>query len=124
MTILRGSLVALLVLCACGGKGETGPAGPAGAKGDTGPAGGTTPSVSAITPLGVFTGRDFEIQVSGNNTKWSSSTAVNFGQGITVNKVVAASDTSLVVQVSVAANATLGTRDVTISDTNMDAFKG
>jgi hypothetical protein len=121
--LIRGLVASLLVLCACA-KGDTGPAGSQGPKGDTGPQGGTEASVSGITPLGVYTGRDFEIQISGNNTAWTSTTTVNFGQGITVNKVVAASATSLVAQVTVAPNATLGPRDVTIADTNMDAFKG
>jgi hypothetical protein len=112
-----------LVLCACA-KGDPGPAGAQGPKGDTGPQGGTTASVSGIEPLGVFTGRDYEIQISGNNTAWTSSTTVNFGAGITVNKVTAASATALVAQVTVAPDATTGARDVTIADTNMDAFKG
>ncbi|MFT3838622.1 MAG: hypothetical protein QM723_16710 [Myxococcaceae bacterium] len=123
MQIIRGLAVSMLVLCACT-KGDAGPQGAQGPKGDTGPAGGTTASVSAITPLGVYAGRDYEIQVSGNNTAWTSSTTINFGAGITVNKVVSASATSLVAQITVSPTAAIGTRDVTIADTNMDAFKG
>lgn len=123
MQIIRGLVVSMLVLCACA-KGDAGPQGAQGPKGDTGPAGGTTASVSSITPLGVFAGRNYEIQISGNNTSWTSATTINFGAGITVNNVVAASATSLVAQVSVATTAAVGPRDVTIADTNMDAFKG
>ncbi len=120
-TLLRAVLVASVVLiaaCGKGDKGDTGPQGPAG------PAGTSSPSVSAITPVRVFSGRKVEVTLSGDATSWSSTTTVDFGTGITVDKLTVASPSSLVAEITVAPDAALGPRDVTVKDSGSEAFKG
>ncbi len=122
MNLLRlSALLSLFVVTACGSKGDTGPEGP---QGPAGPAGTGGASVSAITPVKVFTGRKAELTVSGNGTSWSASTTVDFGSGITVDKLTVASPTSLVANVMVAGDAALGARDVTVHDSGTESFKG
>jgi hypothetical protein len=83
------------------------------------------PSISGIVPSGVYLGRSVEITVSGFGTKWDSSTTVDFGSGVTVTKVIAASATALLVEATIAADAVVGMRDVTVtSASTMEVYKG
>lgn len=100
-----------------GAAGAQGPVGPAGAVGPTGPGFEAGPSISAIEPSWIVVGGQQTVQISGFATTWEGSTpTVNFGAGITVDNVVVASNTALLVDLTVAADATTGTRNVTVSE--------
>ncbi len=111
-----------------GEPGEAGPPGPAGEAGPPGPGldgGGLTPSVSAVIPDRAFLARNAQVTISGYATNWSSTTKVDFGTGIKVNKITVASPTSLVVDVTTDKTATMGVRDVKVTDgANVETYKG
>jgi hypothetical protein len=122
--------LALMIGCT-GDEGERGPAGqdgqdgPAGEQGDPGPAGeqgppgvdGTgEPSISAVTPGTAYLGRTIDVIISGAGTKWTSAATANFGSGITVEDVNAASPTAIVATLTIDEGASLGTRDVTVTE--------
>jgi len=123
---------------ACGGSGsqgpqgepgEAGPPGPPGEAGAPGPGfdgGSITPSISAIIPEHAFLSRNAELTISGYATNWTNSTTVDFGaKGVKVTKVTAASPTSLVVDITVDKTATIGPRDVNITDgAHIETYKG
>ena len=111
----RASLIVLGVAsAAC--TGPAGPAGLQGDKGDKGDPGEPSPSVSAVTPSLAYLARTLDVTVSGSGTAWSGQTAVDFGPKIKVNKVIAASATGLLVNVTIAPDAALGRRDVAVMD--------
>lgn len=123
-------MLATLVGCT-GDTGPAGPAGPAGAdgaEGPAGPAGTDNPSVSAITPNRAFLERRSQVTISGYGTEWTTAPTVSFdGGGVTVDNVQVASPTSLVVDITVADNALVGTRNVVVGEgetavTYEDAF--
>lgn len=122
--LLGLSLVAMLgVATACSGSdgqpGTPGEKGDKGDKGDPGSAGGASggvASVSAITPTLAYLGRTIDVIVSGDNTKWSKNTVVDFGDKIKVNEVIAASPTALHVNITIANDAAVDYRDVKITD--------
>jgi len=114
-----GAFTTAIILGAIACTGSTGPQGASGAPGspgEPGPAGTGTPSVSAVTPASAFLARTADVQIVGNGTSWSASTTVDFGAGITVNKVQAASVTGLVANITIQDTATTGPRDVTVND--------
>jgi hypothetical protein len=91
---------------------------------------GTTvmPSVSLVTPESAFLARTHDIIISGYATHWNDMTTVDFGPGVMINSVNAPSPTALLVNVTVAADAPIGTRDVTVTEgttkeTYIGAFK-
>jgi Quinohemoprotein amine dehydrogenase, alpha subunit domain III len=75
-----------------------------------------TPSVSSISPAEVFLARTLDVHLAGFGTMWTDGTTVDFGQGIMVNHVTAASATGLVANITIAADAPTGPRDVTVMD--------
>jgi hypothetical protein len=75
-----------------------------------------TPSVSAIIPSRVFLARTTQVTLSGYATHWSAGTKVDFGPGITVEDVVAASPTALVARVTTTKSTPIGVRDVVVDD--------
>lgn len=78
--------------------------------------GGTAPaSVSNISPSLAFTGQTIDVQITGSATDWDSSTTVDFGMGITVNKLTVASPAAMTANVTIDAMAATGTRDVTVT---------
>jgi hypothetical protein len=117
---------------ACGGSsGPQGPNGQDGQQGATGPMGAPggggngSPSVSAVSPDHGFLARTTDLDLSGYGTAWSASTTVDFGAGIKVNKVTAASTTGLQVNVTIDPTAAVGARDVTVTDgSNKETYKG
>ncbi len=137
--VMLGVLGVAGVVGACG-SGAQGPAGPAGAagmngadgtNGEAGPPGSGsagTPSVSGITPPQNFLARTTELTISGYGTSWSSTTppTVDFGAtDIVVNKTTVASPTALVLSISTSKSATIGPRDVKVTDgTNTETYKG
>lgn len=131
-------LFAVASAAACGGSGSQGPqgepgeAGPPGPPGEAGPPGpgldggsSLTPSVSAVIPDHAFLARNTQVTVSGYATNWSSTTKVDFGTNIKVNKITVASPTSLVVDITTDKAATIGLRDVKVTDgANTETYKG
>ncbi len=75
-----------------------------------------TPSVSGIVPSRVFLARTTQVTLSGFATHWSDATRVDFGPGITVEQLVAASPTALVAQVTTTKSTPVGVRDVFVDD--------
>jgi hypothetical protein len=116
-----------LVAAACGGSaGPQGPKGDTGAKGDPGAAGtgaGATPSISGIEPPLAFLARASHVTISGYATSWTDATKVDFGAGITVSNVHAASPTAIVADLAIDKTAALGPRDVNVDkETYKQAF--
>lgn len=105
MRIHSIAFIALLGASACGGDDS-------GDDTSTAP----TPSANAVIPANGFAGRQIRVQISGDNTAWDSSTTVTMGDGITVGAITVASPTDIFAQITIAADAKLGTRDVTVSD--------
>ena len=117
-----GILVALAFACT-GPVGPPGPQGPQGEpgaqgpQGDQGPGFETGPSISGLYPSWVYQGESQRIQISGFATEWTTGTqpTISFGTGITVERVIVASDTALVVDVVASMEATVGVRSVIVS---------
>jgi len=72
------------------------------------------PFISTITPNVGTIGTTRDVAVSGAN--FQSGTTVTFGSGVTVNTTTVGSATDLTVNITIAATATLGSRDVTVSN--------
>jgi hypothetical protein len=72
--------------------------------------------VSGIFPSRVFLARTTQVTLSGYATHWSGATKVDFGPGITVHDLVAASPTALVAQVATTKGTPVGVRDVVVED--------
>jgi hypothetical protein len=107
--------------CGSGSQGEPGTPGAAGGTGKTGPAGSaapagsTTPSVSVVTPPYAFQDRTVDVTIAGSGTTWGAGTTVSFSDPkVKVNNVTVASATGLLVNITIAADATLGPLDISI----------
>jgi len=74
----------------------------------------TSPSVSAVFPTSGFLGRQARIEIVGDATKFKDGATVDFGAGVTVDKVTLASPTSLFADITITASATTGLHDVTV----------
>jgi len=88
------------------------------------PAGSSVSALTWISPASGVAGTSTPVTLSGMNLSAGSTVAVS-GGGITVNKVTFADSTQIVVTFTIAANATSGTRDVTVttSSGNSNAVK-
>lgn len=73
-------------------------------------------SVSAVIPNKVFLGRMVDVTISGEGTKWTDATKVNFGAGITVLNQTVASTSAIVATIEVGPEAATGPRDVSVTD--------
>jgi hypothetical protein len=83
-----------------------------------------SPSVSAVQPSTVYLGRTLDVHLSGFDTMWTDSTQLSLGDGITVNKVTAASATGLTANITIDPHAAIGMRDLTVMDgSNNELFK-
>lgn len=111
----KSGVVGSLILVA-GCAGPVGPQGPQGEAGPPGPGFEGAPSVSMVNPTWVVVGRSQTVQVSGFDTAWTSAAQVNFGNGVTVARVQAASKTALLVDLTVSGSATPGKRDISITE--------
>jgi hypothetical protein len=99
------ALVALLsALAACEG--------PAGRQG---PAGAGSPAIAAVSPWQAFPARTLDVMVSGTGTQFDASTTADFGAGVTVSSVRLMDPTRIVCTVTVAPDAPVGFRDVTVT---------
>jgi len=84
----------------------------------------TDDSVSGVFPSSAFLGRKLRVEVSGDATDWKNGTTVSFGPGVTVDKVTVASPTALFAEVTIAADAAPGLRDVVVDKNVMkEAFQ-
>ena len=72
------------------------------------------PTVTSVRPNSGFRGQQ-NIYVSINGNYFTGATAVSFGAGITVNNFGVFSDTWILTRISIAANATPGLRDVSVT---------
>jgi hypothetical protein len=97
-----------------GAAGQPGAQGPQGPEGPAGPGATVDPSVSAVTPVRAFLARTTTVTISGDDTKWNDTSTVDFGAGVKVDKLVAASPTALVATITIAPEAAVGARDVKV----------
>ncbi|MBA2540443.1 MAG: hypothetical protein H0V17_12455 [Deltaproteobacteria bacterium] len=74
------------------------------------------PAINAVIPAEGFAGRSIRVQVSGDGTEFTDAASVAFGAGITVDAVELASPSDLFVDLTIATDAALGLRDVTVTD--------
>jgi hypothetical protein len=124
--IRRTLLLCASILAVCGCDGAMGPAGTKGDRGDPGTDGVGDPSISAVTPSGGYLGRTIDIVVSGQGTAWAGDTTVSFSDpSIQVNSVTAASETGLLVNVTIPPGAMVGAADVMVTDAvGTETYKG
>ena len=108
----RLALAVLITATACGQRGPEGPAGPVWGGG---------PSISAVNPAFVAAGTSQTVLLSGFGTDWTDASTVSMGAGISVKKVTVASPTSLAVELTVAADAEPGTRDLVVTQGTQQA---
>lgn len=71
--------------------------------------------LTSVAPPTGQQGQTLNVTITGSNTTFDAASAVSFGAGITVNSVSFVSFTSLTANISIAANATPGPRDVTVT---------
>ena len=90
---------ALVASAACGSDSKSAPA-----------------TANAVIPADGFIGRKVRVEISGDNTTWTSAATVTFGDGITVGSVSLASPTDLFAEITIAPTAAEGLRDVTVTD--------
>lgn len=137
-TLTLIGLAAVLLPACDGDAGPAGPAGPAGdqgdqgdpgtegdpgAPGDPGDPGDPAPgigSVSNVSPSTAYLEHPVTVTVSGSSTEWSSSATVDFGPDITVDNVTVASAAGIQADITIAPDAALGARDVTVTDGGED----
>lgn len=117
-------LSALLIGC----EGDAGPAGGQGPAGETGPPGGQgepgepgepgtgNPSVSNIQPSLGYLEHPIRVTISGSGTEWTDAATVDFGADITVSNINVASPSAITADLEIAPGATLGARDVTVTE--------
>lgn len=106
---------------ACGSDGEQGPAGPAGASSTSSEQG----SASVVSPNKGVLDRELDVQLgfSGSNFSDGTKPVIDFGPGITVGDVKVASPTLLIAHVTIAKDAPVGTKTITIGGIQAkDAF--
>ena len=108
----RFALAALLTFTACAQRGPEGPPGPVWGGG---------PSISAVNPAFVAAGTSQTVLLSGFGTDWTDASTVSMGAGISMTKVTVASPTSLAVELTVAADAAPGTRDIVVRQGEQEA---
>lgn len=111
------AFVAVLGATACtGDPGPAGQKGDPGAKGDKGDPGINNPSLSAVTPASAFLARTIDVTISGNGTSFTDKTTIDFGPKIKVNTLAVASPTALVANITVDGAASLGPRDIKVTN--------
>ena len=123
--IVGATVLAVNVMGCSGDPGAPGVAGTVGTNGTNGKDGKdalANPSLNSITPGNAFMGRKETVIISAVGTAWTSvaNGDVNFGDGITVSKVTVASETSLVVELSIGNSAKTGRRSVSIKNAGKD----
>jgi len=74
------------------------------------------PALNGVFPPNGFLGRTIRVEVSGDATELTDAATVSFGAGITVDEVSLSSPSAMFATITIAANAQLGKRDVTVTD--------
>lgn len=133
-----GMVCGALLVAACGGDdgavgpaGEPGAAGPAGPAGPAGSSGGSSSggaagaeSVNGISPGRSFPGRTVRLSISGDNTNWTTAPTVTVDDAaVTASNVTVGSPTSLVLELKIGADATLGEKTITVGDKAIKGFR-
>ena len=72
------------------------------------------PTVLSVVPSAVAAGETRDVTISGALTHFAAGSVASLGAGVTVNRLTVRSPTSAVANVTVAAGATVGFRDVTV----------
>src|SRR5262245_19290293 len=72
-------------------------------------------SVNGVFPESGFLGRTLRVEISGDNVAWKSGVSVDMGPGVTVANVQVASPTVIFADVTIAATAAPGKRDVMVA---------
>ena len=72
------------------------------------------PAINSVQPGALFPGQSRQVIISGNS--FANGAQVSFGSGITVSSVTFGSSSTLLAQISTAAGATPGPRDVTVTN--------
>ena len=73
------------------------------------------PILASVNPAFGNRGQTLDVVLTGNNFE-QSATTVSLGNGVTVNNVNVSSTTQMTVNITVGANATLGARDVAVTN--------
>jgi hypothetical protein len=71
------------------------------------------PTITSVNPASARMGEALDVAITGTNL--TDASAVNFGSGITVSSFTADSDTRITASIAVAAGATVGSRDVSVT---------
>ncbi len=74
-------------------------------------------------PTQGFAGRTVHVEVSGDETTWDTSAAIDFGSGVTVSNITVASPTDLEADIAIDASAPLGPHDVTVTSNGTFTLK-
>lgn len=74
----------------------------------------STPAIVSVTPSTGMQGEVLEVVVSGNNTSFTNTSAISFGDDVTVQSVELISATQLSATIAVNADAEIGYRDITV----------
>ena len=69
----------------------------------------------SVTPSTGLQGQTLSVTIAGSNTTFTAGSTASFGAGITVNSVSFVSATSLNANITIATNAAVGPRDVTVT---------
>ncbi len=74
------------------------------------------PALNGVFPAKGFTSRTIRVQISGDGTEFVSGATVAFGAGITVGAVELSSPSDLFTNITIAADAVKGPRDVVVTN--------
>jgi hypothetical protein len=98
-----------------GPAGMTGPQGPAGDAGERGPPGPVNPVLQAAFPDSIAVGRRTSVLLLGVGTRFDMTTTVSAGADVTVHAVTALNPTAVRVELTAAAAAMTGPRNVVVT---------
>lgn len=79
--------------------------------------GNLAPTVASVAPTSGVRGGTLNFTLTGSSFESGVTTAVSFGAGITVNSFTVASATQITGSITIAATATLGVRDISVTNT-------
>lgn len=99
-----------------GAQGVPGAQGAQGDKGDQGDPGLNDPVAGMMLPRQGFLGRTIDVTLLGDDTVWTDQATVDFGAGVTVNKVTMLTRSALMANVTIEETAALGDHDVIVTD--------
>lgn len=81
----------------------------------------SAPTIASVSPSEGIQGHTLTVVISGSN--FTVDTAVSFGSGITTNSLAVDNSNTITVSVSIAGDATLGAREVSVTTPNGTATK-